>query len=306
MVPSKGIMRHILRFYGSCNHIKNEEIGPDKFADWTRHENVVTTEGDAQIVHVHPYRFCVCSDCMAEDVEGETEAGPPGDIIPRKDFHAIMSEVDELHLYGERTRNDAAPIDSRDLTYMLGLAQTVVRLLERGLKIEPAAKPGPAQTFWLVDEHNDWEGETFGFAIPHSLRVEAAMDKWEKSWTSFWGDDKADGQEWSFGSHQTEEYLDAFSAGSDNTYSSRVSYLSDEALDILLTAIEALQPGQTLQLYKGNLSRLEPYPEGEGRGPDDFKDVSITDLWELSRSAPMADPERDDDEDADESSDEEE
>lgn len=321
-------MRYIMRFYGSCGHIKNEDIDAAQFADWTRHHdarplhtvsaneefilkamgepvpppeprNEVTTEGDAQVVHVYPFRYCVCSDCMADDVAEDSDS--EGGLIPRGDFHAIMSEVDELHLYGERTRNDEAPIDSSDLTYMLGLAQGIVRLLERGLGIDVEEPAAPPQRYWLVDEDNDWEGETFGLAIPRSERVDTAMAAWRHSWIAYWRDmDRpADGLSWSMtdpdtSRDYTEEFLEAFSAGSDNTYTSRVSYPSDEAIEKLLVAIETLPRGCTLSLYKGQLSR--EYPE-----PRENTSEFIFDLWELAAHAAMNEDagSNDDDEDTD-------
>lgn len=71
---------YILRFYGSCGHITNEEISEELFIEYSKeilvktifgnvlHKNEITKENEKQIVHIHPFRFCICRDCMKEEV----------------------------------------------------------------------------------------------------------------------------------------------------------------------------------------------------------------------------------------------
>ena len=72
---------NILRFYGSCGHIEDKEISNENFEKWTAetmvktilgdslHKNEVTIKDENRIVHVHPFRYCCCENCMMEDMK---------------------------------------------------------------------------------------------------------------------------------------------------------------------------------------------------------------------------------------------
>jgi hypothetical protein len=73
---------NILRFYGSCGHIEDKLISEEEMNNWKKpvivksifggensHINEVTTEEENSIVHVHPFRWCSCEKCMAEDLK---------------------------------------------------------------------------------------------------------------------------------------------------------------------------------------------------------------------------------------------
>lgn len=74
----------VMRHYGSCGHVVDTESKEsfDEFA-WPRqttdvmtgkiveYQNEVTTEGDAKVVHVHPFRYCPCKNCVEADLRAE-------------------------------------------------------------------------------------------------------------------------------------------------------------------------------------------------------------------------------------------
>src|SRR5579885_1545763 len=76
--------RFIMRHYGSCGHVVDTEskrvfdqfAGPRQTTDIAtgqivEYQNEVTTEGDAKVVHVHPFRYCPCKNCVEADLTDE-------------------------------------------------------------------------------------------------------------------------------------------------------------------------------------------------------------------------------------------
>lgn len=76
--------RFIMRHYGDCGHVVDTESKEafDEFArerettdlmtgERVKYRNTVTTEGDAKIVHVHPFRYCPCKNCIEADLRAE-------------------------------------------------------------------------------------------------------------------------------------------------------------------------------------------------------------------------------------------
>jgi len=76
--------RFIMRHYGSCGHVVDTESKKD-FDEFARlrqttdlmtgqiveYQNEVTTDGDAKVVHVHPFRHCPCKNCVETDLADE-------------------------------------------------------------------------------------------------------------------------------------------------------------------------------------------------------------------------------------------
>ncbi len=79
--------RFVMRHYGSCGHVVDEESKElfDKYAapfvahppvgDPTPFQNEVTTETDGgvttKVVHVHPFRYFNCKNCIEADLRAE-------------------------------------------------------------------------------------------------------------------------------------------------------------------------------------------------------------------------------------------
>ena len=77
-------LRYIMRHYGTCGHVVDTESKKvfDEYAGWRQttdlvtgkivdYQNEVSTEGDAQVVHVHPFRYCPCMNCVEADLGAE-------------------------------------------------------------------------------------------------------------------------------------------------------------------------------------------------------------------------------------------
>lgn len=134
----------------------------------------------------------------------------------------------------------------------------------------------PGARYWLVDEYNDWEGETFGFAIPMSPRADAVMEQWlrlivkDSLATEGWyisrpppdpataplevlTEHSWNGMRWESG--VTADALESIEEYSPNNYAARVTFLEDDKVAALLTAIEtAIASGaSSIYLYKGQL-----------------------------------------------------
>lgn len=75
-------MRYIVRFHGSCGHQEDRE-SHEKFIEMSSpHMEYgavssgmvtceVTTEGEDQVVHTYPGRYCVCYKCAMEILEAD-------------------------------------------------------------------------------------------------------------------------------------------------------------------------------------------------------------------------------------------
>lgn len=147
-----------------------------------------------------------------------------------------------------------------------------------------ALQPRAGDWFWLIDEYCDNEGETFGIAIPSTPEIDAAVEKWCRSFAAITAaeDGRAPdedpfeqklgtGDSLTFRANEAAEDLEAIERHSDNDYSSRLRMLKPDGIEILLKAIAALPPGGSLSLYKGTLSTCFADDVGEPDG--------IADLW---------------------------
>lgn len=137
-------------------------------------------------------------------------------------------------------------------------------------EVSTALRPRSGGWFWLVDEFCDNEGETFGIAIPSTPEIDAAVEKWCRSFAAITAaeDGRAPdedpfeqklgtGDSLTFRANEAAEDLEAIERHSDNDYSSRLRMLKPDGIEILLKAIAALPPGGSLSLYKGTLSTEE-------------------------------------------------
>lgn len=167
-----------------------------------------------------------------------------------------------------------------------GLARSGITTAAAFLEeVSTALRPRTGGWFWLVDEFCDNEGETFGIAIPSTPEVDAAVEKWARSFAAITAaeDGRAPdedpfeqklgtGDSLTFRQNETAEDLEAIERHSDNDYSSRLRMLKPDGVEILLKAIAALPPGGSLSLYKGTLSTC--FADGAAGEPEE-----IADLW---------------------------
>ena len=136
--------------------------------------------------------------------------------------------------------------------------------------------------WWLVDEYCDNEGETIGLAFEASPEVDAAMLAWARSFDQLVAADE--GREphedpvgrrlgLTFRCDLTTSAVEALAElGDDNDYGSRVRYISPAGAQLVVEAAKALEPGESLSLYKGKMSTC--YSDEDERKPRD-----IGDLW---------------------------
>ena len=152
-------------------------------------------------------------------------------------------------------------------------------------EVSTTLRPRSGGWFWLVDEFCDNEGETFGIAIPSTPEVDAAVEKWARSFAAITAaeDGRAPdedpfeqklgtGDSLTFRQNETAEDLEAIERHSDNDYSSRLRMLKPDGVELLLKAIAGLPPGGSLSLYKGTLSTC--FADGAAGEPEE-----IVDLW---------------------------
>lgn len=142
--------------------------------------------------------------------------------------------------------------------------------------------------FWVVDEFNDNEGETFGIVIPVTPDVDAALERWARSFDAIAAGEEerqtyADpfdvelgrGDSLTFRQHVTGSALEAIADVADNSYSARLRILKPEGIELLLRAIADLPAGASLSLYKGTLSTC--YADERAGQP-----AELADLWSMS------------------------
>jgi hypothetical protein len=139
--------------------------------------------------------------------------------------------------------------------------------------------------FWIVDEFNDNEGETFGIVIPVTPDVDAAIEKWARTFDALVAREEerqpyadpfdvelGQGDSLTFRQHVTGSALEAIADVADNGYSARLRILKPEGIELLLRAIADLPAGASLSLYKGTLSTC--YADESSGQP-----TEIADLW---------------------------
>lgn len=145
--------------------------------------------------------------------------------------------------------------------------------------------------YWLVDEYNDTEGETFGIAVRASRDVDRALFKWARSYEAMLATERGEtpqaavlnrrlangGDALTFRRGLTSAELEAIENASDNGYSARVRILSAEGTKVLLDAINDTPPGGSLSLYKGTLSTC--MPELEDAEQPVPEPTELADLW---------------------------
>ncbi len=143
--------------------------------------------------------------------------------------------------------------------------------------------------FWVVDEYNDNEGETFGIAIPADPQIDEALARWATTYDAVVAREEGrephrpdpygvelggSGDKLTFRPRQTDSNLEALGEDDENGYSARIRMLRPEGVAVLLKAIAAIPAGGSLALYKGQLSVC--YSDGDEREP-----TNVADLWEL-------------------------
>jgi len=148
------------------------------------------------------------------------------------------------------------------------------------------------QRYWLVDEYNDTEGETFGIAVRASREVDRALLNWATSYEAMLAAEHGmtpnpvvigrkltnGGDALTFLKGLTSAELEAIENASDNDYSARVRILSAEGTRVLLDAINDTPPGGSLSLYKGTLSTC--MPELEDAEQPVPEPTELADLWD--------------------------
>ena len=201
----------------------------------------------------------------------------------------------------ERARNAAAALRK------LGLgepASSVVAEAADALSEAVEALRGEASNmYWLVDEYNDTEGETFGIAVRASREVDRALSSWATSYEALLAAEHGmtpnpvvigrkltnGGDALTFLKGLTSADLEAIENGSDNDYGARVRILSAEGTRVLLDAINDTPPGGSLSLYKGTLSAC--MPELEDAEQPVPEPTELADLWAYEEKGAWVDDE---------------
>lgn len=191
-----------------------------------------------------------------------------------------------------RERADMMATNLATLAASLGVKDDATEQARAGLvtaaalfsEISEALKP--SGSYWLVDEYNDTEGESFGIVIPSSPEVDAALLRWAKTYDKQVAPEA--GREphehpinlalgspgaLTFTPNLTYDDIEKVEGSGENGYSVRVRLLTPDGIQALLKTIAELPEGASLSLYKGMLSTCyaneEPAP------------VELFDLWTL-------------------------
>ena len=230
------------------------------------------------------------ADVLSEAVEalrGPESASSDPDLAERA---GVMST--NLMTVLERWADAVEPVRSAIVTAAALFSEVAERL-----------KVGQ-QLYWLVDEFNDTEGETFGIAVRASRDVDRALFKWARSYEAMLATERGEtpepnsvlnctltngGDALTFRRGLTSAELETIENASDNDYGARVRILSAEGTRVLLDAINDTPPGGSLSLYKGTLSAC--MPELEDAEQPVPEPTELADLWAYEEKGAWVDDE---------------
>jgi hypothetical protein len=168
-------------------------------------------------------------------------------------------------------------------------------------ELERLSARGPV--YWLIDEDNGNEGETFGVAILSTAETDAAIEKWARSFEALAALDyerEPDADPFdsliSLGDgglafHRVATTADIYNLArfDDNDYSARVRILSADGTAKLLEALAGLREGESLEVYKGQVIACA--------AGDDHKPRELFDLWDFAEVVVPDDGETEDTDD---------